>query len=91
MRFTKKSENSMLVRANKNPGKDLSKLFKEAGIKVSLSEELLMEKGNVAPVIAGLDIVDLQKMANNIDKHVKAFKDQYQKNQIMLLVQENWD
>ena len=74
MRFTKKSENAMLARANKNPGKDLSKLFKEAGIKVSLSEEVLMEKGNVAPVIAGLDSSDLQKMANNIDKHVRTFK-----------------
>jgi hypothetical protein len=72
--FTKKSETAMLSRGNENLGKDLSDLFKESGIKVSISEEVLMEKGNPAPVIARLPIADLQKMGDNIDKHLKAFK-----------------
>jgi hypothetical protein len=72
--FTKKSETALLTRGNQNLGKDAIDLFKEAGIKVSLSEELLMEKGNPAPIIAKLPISDLQKMADKIDKHLKSFK-----------------
>jgi len=72
--FTRKSEVEMLTRGNEDPGGDLSDLFREAGIKVSMSEEALMEAGNPAPVIAKLPITDLQKMADKIDKHLKAFK-----------------
>ena len=73
--FTRKSETKMLTRGNENLGGDLSDLFREAGIKVSMSEEALMEAGNPAPVIAKLSIPDLQKMSTNIDKHIKAFKE----------------
>lgn len=73
--FTRKSETKMLTRGNQNLGKDAIDLFREAGIKVSLSEETLMEAGNPAPVIAKLSITDLQKMSDNIDKHIKAFKE----------------
>ena len=72
--FTRKSEAKMLTRGNQNLGADLSDLFKESGIKVSISEEALMEAGNPAPGIAKLPITDLQKMSNNIDKHLEAFK-----------------
>ena len=72
--FTRKAESQMLTRGNENPGKDAIDLFREAGIKVSLSEEALMEAGNPAPVIAKLSITDLQKMSDNIDKHLKVFK-----------------
>tara|TARA_B100000029_G_scaffold288534_1_gene282300 strand:- start:283 stop:2367 length:2085 start_codon:yes stop_codon:yes gene_type:complete len=72
--FTRKSENTMIMRANQNPGKDAVDLFREAGIKVDLNEQLLLEAGNPAPVIAKLGSKDLQKMANNIDKHIKVFK-----------------
>jgi hypothetical protein len=72
--FTRKSETALLSRGNKNLGTDLSDLFKESGIKVSISEEVLMERGNPAPVIAKLSIADLQKMGDNIDKHLQAFK-----------------
>ena len=72
--FTRKAESQMLTRGNQSHGKDAIDLFREAGIKVSLSEEALLEAGNPAPVIHKLSLSDLQKMMDNIDKHLKAFK-----------------
>jgi len=63
-------KDNLLRRMNKSPVKDLQTLFKKAGIRKPLSEELLTE-ASVVPTIKDMSPVELKKISKVIDAEVK--------------------
>lgn len=63
-------KNTLLKRMNRNPAKDLQILFKKAGIRKPLSEELLTE-ASVVPTIKKMTSVELKKISKVIDRELK--------------------
>ena len=61
---------------NKDPMGDFQALLNKSGVKVKISEEVLMERKaqNVVPYLKNLKATDLKKLAKTIDKEIKAYK-----------------
>ena len=69
-------KDKLISRMNKDPMGDFQALLNKSGVKVKISEEVLMERKaqNVVPYLKNLKATDLKKLAKTIDKEIKAYK-----------------
>ena len=69
-------KNNLITRMNKDPIGDFQALLDKSGIKVKISEEVLMERKSVSvvPYLKNLNTRDLQKLGKTIDKEIKDYK-----------------
>ena len=69
-------KNNLITRMNKDPIGDFQALLNKSGIKVKISEEVLMERKSVSvvPYLKNLNTRDLQKLGKTIDKEIKDYK-----------------
>ena len=69
-------KNNLITRMNKDPIGDFQALLDKSGIKVKISEEVLMERKSVSvvPYLKNLNTRDLQKLGKTIDNEIKSYK-----------------
>ena len=69
-------KDKLITRMNKDPMGDFQALLDKSGVKIKISEEVLMERKavNVVPYLKNLNPRDLQKLGKTIDSTIKTYK-----------------
>jgi len=75
-RFGSGLKDKLITRMNKDPMGDFQALLDKSGVKIKISEEVLMERKavNVVPYLKNLSAGNLKKLSKTIDKEIKSYK-----------------
>ena len=75
-RFGSGLKDKLITRMNKDPMGDFQALLDKSGVKIKISEEVLMERKavNVVPYLKNLSAGNLRKLSKTIDREIKSYK-----------------